>query len=223
MFIGHFGVAFAAKKALPKVSLAVLFIACQLMDLVWPVLVLLGIEKVSVASEPLAANALNFDYYPFTHSLVGAILLSMIFRWICFAFTRDRKTSWLLSAVVLSHWVLDWIVHRPDLPLSINNTHHMGLGLWNSVIGTVIIEGAIFFGGYFLYLKTVTPATPAKRWALWGLVAFLLLIFVMSTWGPQPALDTPGAAIAGPALAMWILIPWAWWVDSRNQGLFKRS
>lgn len=217
MFIGHFGVAFAAKKAAPKISLGVLFIACQLMDLVWPVLVLLGIEKVSVDARPMAANALNFEYYPFTHSLVGAVLLSMIFRWIYFAFTKDRKTSWIVSTVVLSHWVLDWIVHRPDLPLSINNTHQMGLGLWNSVIGTVIVECAIFFGGYFLYWKTMKPVTPAKRGALWGMVAFLMLIFVMSIWGPQPELGTSGAALTAPALAMWILVPWAWWVDSRRK------
>lgn len=215
MFIGHFGVAFAAKKVAPKISLGVLFMACQFMDLIWPALVLLGIEKVSVEPHATAFNSINFEYYPFTHSLVGAILLSMIFRWLYYAFTKDRRSSWIVSAVVLSHWVLDWIVHKPDLPLSINNTHPMGLGLWNSVIGTVIVESALFFGGYYLYQQTTKPATPAKRWGLWGLLAFLTLIYVLNVWGPQPEVGMPGTAIAGPALAMWILVPWAWWVDSR--------
>jgi hypothetical protein len=93
----------------------------------------------------------------------------------------------------------------------------MGLSLWNSVAGTVILESIIFFGGYMIYRRVKTPASPAQRWGLVALLSFLSVVYVLNVWGPQPVITTSGAAIAGPALAMWLFVPWAWWVDKNKK------
>lgn len=168
MFIGHFAVGFAAKRVEPKLNLGVLFIACQLLDLIWPVLVLLGIEKVGV------------DH-----------------------------------AATVSHWILDFLTHRPDLPIGPSEVDKVGLGLWNSLPATLVVEGALFAFGVYLYLKTQTGVSKGRRYATYGLIAFLTLIYAGNVLGPKPPLDTPAAALAGPALAMWLLVLWGYAVDRK--------
>lgn len=213
MFIGHFAVGLAAKPAAPKVTLGALFFACQLLDLVWPVLVLAGIERVSVKPGATAFTPLDFEYYPWSHSLAAAAVLALLVGAVTFAWCRSFRVGLVLGALVLSHWVLDWISHRPDLPLAPGLETRVGLDLWGSVAGTLIVELGLFGLGLWLYLRARGPRSRAARLGFAALVGFLLLVYFANVFGPKPVPGTPAVAIAGPALAMWILVFWAAAVD----------
>ena len=155
MFIGHFGVGLAAKKAAPKASLGTLFLASQFIDLLWPFFLIFGIEKVKIDPGNTAFTPFDFVHYPYSHSLIAVLIWALIFGAIYFLIKKDLKTSIWLGVLVLSHWILDFITHRPDLPLFIgSNSPLVGLGLWNSVIATIIFEGGIFILGVYLFIKT---------------------------------------------------------------------
>jgi hypothetical protein len=213
MFIGHFALGLAAKPAAPKVSLGALFLACQLLDLVWPVLVLTGIERVSVKPGMTAFTPLDFEYYPWSHSLVAAVILACLAAVVAFAWRRAWRSGLVLGGLVLSHWVLDWISHRPDLPLVPGGSTRVGVGLWDTVAGTMVVELGLFGLGLGLYLRSRGPRTKAARVGFVALIGFLMLVYLANAFGPTPPPTTPGAAIAGPALAMWILVLWAALVD----------
>lgn len=212
MFVGHFGVAFGAKRAVPAVSLGTLFVAAQLADLVWPVLVIAGIERVSVQPGLTVVTPLDFLYYPFSHSLVAAAIWAIAFG-AAHAFLRKApaRTGAVLAFVVASHWVLDALTHRPDMPLTLGEASpRVGLGLWNSLPGTVAVELLLFVVGLWLYTRATRAIDRTGRFALWGLAAFLLVIYVANLFGPPPP---SGLAAAWSALAMWLLVAWGYWVD----------
>jgi hypothetical protein len=211
MFIGHFGLAFAAKRVAPSVSLGTLFLAAQLADLVWPSLVLLGLEKVEVAPGATAVTPLDFVSYPYSHSLVALALWAALFAGTHWAIQRrGGAVPWLIAALVLSHWVLDALTHRPDMPLLIGAGPLVGLGLWNSVPGTVVIETALFLAGVWLYLRATRALDRTGVLALGALVAFLLAVSVANLLGPPP----PSAlAVAWVAQSIWLLVLWGYWID----------
>jgi uncharacterized membrane protein YhaH (DUF805 family) len=215
VFIGHFGVAFAAKRAAPSVSLGTLFLAAQLADLVWPNLVLLGLEKVEVAPGNTAVTPLNFVSYPYSHSLVALVVWAALFAGIHWLIRRrGGVVPWLLGALVLSHWILDAVSHRPDMPIVIGGGPLVGLGLWNSVAATVLVETALFLAGVALYVRATRALDRTGVYALWGLVAFLLFISVANLMGPPP----PSAiAVAWVAQSIWLLVFWGYWID-RHRG-----
>jgi len=215
MFIGHFGVAFAAKRVAPGVSLGTLFLAAQLADLIWPTLVLLGLEKVEVAPGVTAVTPLDFVSYPYSHSLLALALWAALFAGIHWAIhRRGGVVPWLIGALVLSHWVLDALSHRPDMPLLIGGGPLVGLGLWNSVPGTVVIETALFLAGVAIYVRATRALDRTGVFALWGLVAFLLLISVANLLGPPP----PSAlAVAWVAQSIWLLVIWGYWIDRHRK------
>ncbi len=186
MFIGHFAVAFAAKPAAPKASLGTLFIACELVDLIWPLFLLLGIERVAIQPGVTAFTPLDFVHYPWTHSLLMSVLWAFAFLAVYFVITRKRREAVILGLVVLSHWFLDAIVHRPDLPLAPGSSEKIGLGLWNSVPGTLLLESALFATALLYYLKKTQSKTRAGTWGLWGTVAFLLAAYAGAAFGPLP-------------------------------------
>ena len=212
MFVGHFAVAFGAKRAVPAVSLGALFIACQLADLVWPLLVIAGIERVSVQPGLTVVTPLNFIYYPFSHSLLAAAAWAAAFGAAYAGLRRaPARTGAVLALVVVSHWVLDALTHRPDMPLTMSaDSARVGLGLWNSLPGTMAVELLLFAAGLRLYTKTMKPVDRTGRLALWGLVAFLLIIYAANLFGPPPP---SGMTAAWSALAMWLLVAWGYWVD----------
>ena len=144
MFIGHFAAGMAAKKIQPTLSLGTLFLAGQFLDLLWPMLLLLGIEHVIISPGISKMTPLDFVDYPISHSLLVVIIWSVVFGVGFFLFTRNRIGALLLSGLVLSHWVLDLLVHIPDLPLYPGASPKFGLGLWNLPFLTILIEGAIF-------------------------------------------------------------------------------
>jgi len=136
MFIGHHAVAFAAKKVARKSSLGALFLSAQFLDLLWPIFLLLEIEHVPIDPGNTAFTPLDFYDYPVSHSLVTVIGWSLAFGLIYFLRRNDKPGAWMLGLGVLSHWVLDFITHRPDLPIAPGLQIYAGLGLWNSVIAT---------------------------------------------------------------------------------------
>jgi hypothetical protein len=214
MFIGHFAVAFGAKKYAPQVSLGVLFLACQLADIIWPNLVLLGIEKVEVEPGITVITPLNFLYYPWSHSLVAMLLWSIIFAVLYVVLRRaGTRAAIVIGVVALSHWVLDVLTHRPDMPVTLNSPVRLGAGLWNVPVLAVALELVMFALGVWLYLRHTRAINRKGSIGLWTLVSFLLLVYAASLFGPPPPSVT---AVAWSAQALWLVIIWGFWVD-RNR------
>jgi len=215
MFIGHFGLGFGAKKLAPTVSLGSLFLACQFADLLWPTLVLTGVEIVKIQPGITAVTPLDFVHYPYSHSLLALLIWAAAFA---IGYMLIRRSFGLaavvIGALVLSHWFLDLLVHRPDLPLTFTSSARYGLGLWNSLPVTLVIELILFLGGTAIYAR-VTKAR--DRWGsigFWALVVFLLIVYIGNIFGPPP----PGAvAVAWAAESMWLLVAWGYWLDHHRQ------
>ena len=209
MFLGHFAIGFAAKRYAPRASLGTLFLAAQFIDLLWPLLVLAGIERVRIAPGITVVTPLDFEHYPWSHSLLMVLVWGVLFAAVYFLIRRDRRASLVLGLAVVSHWVLDWLTHRPDLPLA-PGAERVGLGLWNSFAGTVIVELGLFALGVYLYVRATRARDRIGSWALWSLVAFLAAIYAGNLFGAPPP-DV--MAIAWVGQAQWLLVAWGYWID----------
>jgi membrane-bound metal-dependent hydrolase YbcI (DUF457 family) len=213
MFIGHYGVGFASKRFAPRASLGVLVAAVSLLDLVWPVLVLTGIEVVRVEPGATAVTPLDFAFYPYSHSLLFVAIWAAAFSGFYFWRTRYRAGAVAIALGVVSHWVLDLVVHRPDLPLY-PGSQRLGFGLWNHVAATVAVEGALFAIGVALYASITRAKNATGRWALWALVVLLAGSYAANLLGPPPP---SGTAVAAVALLTWLFPFWAWWIDRNRE------
>jgi hypothetical protein len=213
MFIGHFGLGLAAKKIDSKPSLGTMFLASQFIDLLWPTFLLLGIETVKVEPGNTAFTPLNFSFYPFSHGLFSVIIWGVLFGGVYYFFKKSIKSSIILGALVLSHWILDLFTHIPDLPILPWSEFKVGFGLWNSVLFTVIIEGFIFASGSYLYLTSTKAENKKGSIGLWSLLGFLIIIYISNLAGSPPP-DQLAIAIVGQS--QWLLIIWAYWID-RNR------
>ncbi len=210
MFVGHFAVALGAKRAQPKLSLSALVAAACGLDLLWPVLVLAGIEVVRVDPGNTAFTPLDFVSYPWSHSLVMAIVWAAIAGHVTRVLTKSFRAGLLVSALVVSHWVLDWITHGPDMPLWPNGPR-VGLGLWNSIPATLAIEGALLAVGVAIYLRTTTARDNVGRWAFWAFIATITLI-----WASQPFAAPPPSATAIGIVGLIgavLFVAWTNWFD----------
>jgi hypothetical protein len=210
MFIGHFALGLAAKRATPRVSLAVLFAAAQLADLLWPVFVLIGLEQVRIDPGNTAVTPLDFVSYPYSHSLLFLIIWGVALALVCGPFARGRRVFAVISALVVSHWVLDVVVHRADMPLYPGGPK-FGLGLWNSIPATLALEVPMFLAGLWIYTRVTHPRDKVGRWAFASLVVVLLLIYVANIFGPPPPSVKALCIVAitgGAALTIW-----SWWAD----------
>lgn len=210
MFVGHFGVGFAAKAAAPRASLGTLVLASQFIDLLWPTLLLLGLETVEVRPGITRVTPLDFTSYPISHGLLAVVLWGLLFAGAYQLARKYAAGAVTMFAAVVSHWLLDLLTHRPDLPLWPGSDAKVGLGLWNSLPGTLAVELAIFGAGVFLYVRTTRPLDRTGSLALPGLVAFLLLIYAGNLVGSAPP---SVGAIAWLGQAQWLLVAWAFWVD----------
>jgi uncharacterized membrane protein len=213
MFVGHFGTAFAAKKITPQPSLGTLFLAAQFIDLLWPILLLLGLETVAIDPGNTVVTPLDFLYYPISHGMLAVMVWGVLFGLVYYLFKKNWKASLVLGLLVFSHWLLDLLTHRPDLPLLPGLDVKVGLGLWNSLIGTLVVELAIFGAGVWLYLKINRPKNRKGSYGTWGLIFFLLLVYSINIFGAAPPSEEP---IAYVGLLQWILVAWAYWID-RNR------
>ncbi len=237
MFLGHYAVGMAAKKVDSELSLGTLFLAAQFLDILWPVFILIGLEHVEIDSVQHKFLTLHFASYPYSHSLAAALFWSLIFG-VVYYLVRSRfaaprasdtnnngagknlKGSLVLSLLVLSHWVLDLIVHVPDLQLFPGSETKVGLGLWNSATWTVILESLLFVAGIYLYVKSTKAKNLRGNIGFWGLAAFLSLAYVMNLEGPPP----PSVAAIGIAgLSQWLIIAWAYWVDRNRKSAIEEG
>jgi len=213
MFLGHFGVAFAAKKAAPKTSLGTLVFAAQFADLLWPFLLLLGMEHVRIVPGLLAASPFDFTSYPISHSLLAQLGWAALLAFIYFTVKRDGKSALLVGALVPTHWLLDFFAHRPDMPLYPGGAKY-GLGMWNSVPLTILVEYVLFAAGIAFYINATRAKDATGKWAFFSLVLLLGVVYPASLFGPPP----PNVqALAWSALAIWITVPWAAWADRHRQ------
>ena len=209
MFLGHFAVALGAKRAAPKTSLGTLVLAAQFADLLWPVFLLLGWEQVRIVPGVTRVTPLDFVSYPYSHSLVAQLLWGLALGLVYFALRRNARAGVVLAACVPSHWVLDYVAHRPDLPLFPGGARY-GLGLWDSFPATLSGEFGLFAIGISLYVTVTGAKDRIGKWALWSLLTFLPAVYIASVVSPPP----PSVqAIAVSALAMWLIVPWAAWAD----------
>jgi membrane-bound metal-dependent hydrolase YbcI (DUF457 family) len=213
MFLGHLGVAMAAKKVAPRASLGTLMLAAQLCDVIWPVLVLAGAEKVAIVPGITAANPLDFVSYPISHSLAAVVLwalaLALVYAWR----TADRPTAAWLATLVLSHWLLDALSHRPDVPLWPGGPV-VGAGLWNSVPATLVVEFGLYAAGVAIYLSVARPRDRMGAWLFWTFVLLLATLYLGATLGPPP----PSVqALAASSLLGVAFIAWAYWIDRHRE------
>lgn len=213
MFIGHQGVAFAAKAVAPRANLGLLFFAAMWLDILWPILLLAGVEEVRITPGVTKVSPFDFVYYPYSHSLLFAMLWGLVFGRIVWALTHDGRTSVTVGLVIFSHWLLDLTVHGEDLPLMPGNDGKMGLGLWNSWAGTLVAEFLVFGGGLFLYLMRTKAKDRIGSVALYALAALLVAMYLISLNTVPP--DDPRMLAAG-ALSLLLLVAWAAWADAHR-------
>lgn len=215
MFIGHFAVAFAAKKVSPRTSLGTLVLAAEWIDFIFPVLILAGLEHAGIRPGDNAFLRLDLTDYPISHSLVAVLGWSVLLGGLVLWRTRDRTAALVVGAAVLSHWLLDFVTHTPDMPLWPGGPL-VGLGLWRSVAGTVAVESLMFAGGLWLYFGGTAARDRSGRWGAGALAAFLVVLYIGNLTSPPPP-DVQAFAAVG--LAAWLLPLWAWWADRHRRPL----
>jgi hypothetical protein len=203
MFVGHYGISFAAKPVAPRVPLWVWFIAVQWLDVIWSVLVLAGVEQLRIVPGFTQANALDLYYMPYTHGLPGSLALSLAFGAIVALFIPGHrtKTVLLVAAASFSHWVLDLVVHVPDLPLY-DNTAKVGLGLWRHIILSFPLELIVLGLGAWFYAR-MTTFKANGQYLYWAFIILLVAFQIYANFGPPPS--SP-AAMAVTALLFYVVL-----------------
>jgi hypothetical protein len=181
--------------------------------LVWPFLLLAGLEHVRIDPGNTALTPLDFYDYPFTHSLAAVLAWSAVFGVVFYARRHHQIGAWLLGMGVASHWFLDALVHRPDLPLWPGGPL-VGLGLWRSVPLSVAVETAMLAAGVLCYVRARRPLDRTGQISFWSFVGFLYAIYLANVFGPPPPSI---AALEGGALATWLFVPWAYWIDRHRE------
>jgi hypothetical protein len=209
MFLAHFGVAMAAKSVAPRPSLGTLVLAAQLVDCVWPVFLLLGIEQVKIAPGITVVTPLDFVSYPYTHSLVAGLTWAALVAGGYWWLRRDNRGASWLAALVLSHWLLDALSHRPDVPTWPGGPV-VGADLWDSLPATLVVEFALFGAGAWIYARVTRPRDRLGSVLLWAFFVTLVFLYFAAVFGPPPS-DVPAVAIG--ALAVWLFVAWAYWID----------
>ena len=218
MFLGHIAVGFVGKRFTPRTSLAMLLFAPMFLDLLWPIFLLLGWERVRIDPGNTAFTPLDFQHYPWSHSLLMTLVWAGLVAFVFLAITRDDRGAAWLGMAVTSHWVLDWFTHGADLPLWPGGPK-VGFGLWHSPGATVTIEVAAFLVALWLYLRITRPRGWKGRISLWSLVGLLTLSYAANL---QPLPSGANAhAIAVVGLSMWLFIPWAWWIESTRRTVHR--
>jgi hypothetical protein len=199
----------AAKKAAPRPSLGTLVLAAQWVDGLWPIFVLLGWEEVAIVPGITAVTPLDFQSYPYTLSLLAGIVWAALLSGTYYALRRDPSGTRWIAALVLSHWVLDLVSHRPDLPLWPGGPR-VGFGLWNSLPATLIVEFALFGLGAWIYASVTRARDRWGRVLFWAFVVVLAALYLGAVFGPPPP-SVEALAISG--ILGWLFVAWAYWID----------
>jgi hypothetical protein len=214
MFVGHTAIALAAKAKTPRVSLGWLVAAAFTLDLLWPIFLVIGIEQVSIVPGATAFNPLVFDSYPWSHSLLMACVWGLCAAGAARWFRMSYGVAGIIGAVIVSHWILDWVSHIPDLPLWPGKSPLLGLGLWNSVFWTLLVEGALFLVGIAIYVRNTCPVDRIGSIGFWAFIVLTAGMWASSPWSPPP----PGPqALAWFSFGGWLLVAWAGWSDHHRE------
>lgn len=212
MFIGHAALAFAVKAHLPRASLTAFLAATFGLDMLWPVFLLLGIERMRIDPGNTAFTPLAFEAYPWSHSLVMAAVWGAAAGVVVFLWRRNIVEAAVVDALVTSHWFLDFVTHGPDMPLwPLADSPRFGLGLWNSIPATLVVEGVMFAIGLGLYLKATRASDRAGHIGLWALIGFLLFAWASGPFMPPPPSER-AVAVTG-AIFGFLMLPWIAWID----------
>jgi hypothetical protein len=226
MFIGHFAVGFAAKRFAPRSSLGALMAAPVFLDMLWPVFLLLGWEHARIAPGDTRYTPFDLFDYPWSHSLLMSAVWATAFALIYFCVAGYTAGAVAIWVGVVSHWVADWITHRPDMPLYPGGSTRLGLGLWNSIAGTMLVEIGMLAAGVGLYVSATRARDWIGRYAFAAYVVLLLGLYVSDRFSPPP--DNMNEVAWFGAAAVVVLLPWAWWFDRHremrsNQGVAPTS
>ncbi len=214
MFLGHYAVGFASKRVAPRASLAWFVAGATMLDLLFPLFAILGWERARFVPAETPFLRMSLDDYPWSHSLLMAIVWALVLALLCHAVTRDRRAALLAAAAVVSHWVLDFITHVPDMPLAPGLSTRVGLGLWRSTAGTIVVEGLMYFAALWLYATATRARDRIGSWGLWMFALFLAAGYasdVLSSAPPDPGLFAWVGLVLG-----WALVAWAWWFDAHR-------
>lgn len=212
MLLGHLGVALGAKRWGEDVSLGTLVLAAFWADLVWPLFVFAGIERVAVDPGITAFNDVAFLHFPWSHSFLLALFWGAALGGVYYGWRQHARGAVLVGALVVSHWLLDLLVHVPDLPLWPGGPV-VGVGLWNSLPATLALEFGLLAVGLALYLRLTTGTDRVGEWGPWALAGLLAVVFLASSFGPTPGDAT---TVVASALALWVLVPLAHWIDDHR-------
>ena len=213
MFIGHDAAGLASKRVAPRTSLGWLLAAPNFLDLLWPVFLALGIEHVRIAPGITKFTPLDFYDYPWSHSLLMSIVWGVLFGGAYFFATRYARGAIVIGIGVVSHWIFDWIAHRPDLPLYPGGPK-VGLGLWNSPLWTIIVEVALYVIGIAIYLRSIRFRNRTGVVAFWSLIILLALIYAANSQGKAPPSVN---AIIVLAFAGYLIPLWGFWIDRHTE------
>jgi membrane-bound metal-dependent hydrolase YbcI (DUF457 family) len=216
MFVGHFAVGLAAKRIAPAISLGNLVLAAMLADLLWCLFMIAGIEHVQFRHAMGAGNYFQASDIAWSHSLLMDAVWGALLGAAYFLRRGSPRGAWILFAAVLSHWVLDWIAHRPDMPLAPGIHSYFGLGLWSSIPATILIEGGFWLATVILYARTFPSKSRAGIFAYWTVVALLTLAWYGNISGPPPR-DPHAAPYVSLALFS-LAVAWAYGMNRLRPG-----
>ena len=214
MVLGHYGIALAAKRVAPNTSLGTLILAAQWLDELWPIFLLFGVERVKIVPGLMPANALDFVSYPYSHSLLASIVWGFLVGGIYYAARRNRSAAIIVGLLVVSHWALDFPMHRADLPLWPGSSPKVGLGAWRSIPLSIAIEVVVLAWGLTVYLRTTRARDRVGTWALWGMIALLVGAYFSTLFGAPPPNER---FLAQFALTIWLFVPWGYWIDRHRE------
>lgn len=216
MFVGHYAASLALKNFEKRASLGILFLAVQFVDILFFPFVLLGIERINIVENFTQSTHFELEYLPYTHSLLAFVVWSgaayALFRWVV---VKNHSVAIVVALAVFSHWLLDLLVHTPDLPLASDATTKLGLGLWNNAIATYTLEAGLLILGLWLYLRSTKAVTSVGKYGMGVFVGFLLLVNVANIFGPPMVDSELGLAVF--ALTSYLLFAAvAFWLDRKR-------
>ncbi|HYY58073.1 MAG TPA: metal-dependent hydrolase [Pyrinomonadaceae bacterium] len=211
MLVGHFAVGFVAKRLEPKLSLGTLVLAAMLADFLWCIFMLAGLEHLRIKPGKGAANYGDAYDIALSHSLLMDAIWAALFAAAYFLRRRYPRGAWIVFAAVMSHWLLDFIAHRPDMPLAPGVREYFGLGLWTSIPATVIVEGGFWLLAIILYARATRPGNRAGVYVFWGVIALLTLAWYNNIAGPPP----PDVRTVGISSLVFfsLVVAWAYWMN----------
>ena len=214
MFVGHLAAALTGRTVTRGTSLVWFVAAANLVDLIWPLLLIAGIERVRIDPGNTAFTPLAFESYPWTHSLLMGVVWGIALAALSRQFGAPPSAARLIGALVVSHWVLDFVSHRPDLPLLPWSHGRYGHGIWQSITATFAVEGLMWIAGLALFLRVRRPLGIRGQLALWSFVLVSTLLWAFSPFSPPPPSEQ---AVAYFSIFGWIIVPWAWWIERTSE------